>query len=72
MRTTSEPISYVPDSSIPIHRFTVGEYHRLAEVGILGDHDRVELLDGLISNKSIHSPIHDARFRLSSASSEHF
>jgi hypothetical protein len=26
-------------------RFTVEEYHRLGEVGILGEDDRVELLD---------------------------
>ena len=28
------------------YRFTVDEYHRLSEVGILGEDDRVELLDG--------------------------
>src|SRR5580693_1182595 len=28
------------------YRFTVEEYHRLGEVGILGEDDRVELLDG--------------------------
>lgn len=28
--------------------FTVADYHRLAEVGILGEDDRVELLDGQI------------------------
>src|ERR1700722_5783650 len=28
--------------------FTIGEYHRIAEAGILGDDERVELLDGRI------------------------
>jgi Uma2 family endonuclease len=28
------------------YRFTADEYHRLGEVGILGEDDRVELLDG--------------------------
>jgi hypothetical protein len=28
------------------YRFTVDEYHRLGEVGILGEDDCVELLDG--------------------------
>ena len=29
-------------------RFTVGAYHRMAEVGILGEDERVELIDGAI------------------------
>ena len=48
------------NTRIPIRRFSVQEYHRLAEVGILNDDDRVELLEGLISPKMVHSPIHDA------------
>ncbi len=30
------------------HRFTVKDFYRMAEVGILSQHDRVELLDGEI------------------------
>ena len=45
---------------IPVRGFTVQEYHRLAEVGILTEADRVELLEGVISPKMVHSPIHDA------------
>ncbi|HET7486588.1 MAG TPA: Uma2 family endonuclease [Acidimicrobiales bacterium] len=30
------------------HRFTVDEYHRMAEAGIFGEDDRIELLEGEI------------------------
>lgn len=44
----------------PYRPFSVAEYRKLAEFGILSGDDRVELLDGVISPKMIHSPIHDA------------
>lgn len=39
-------MSYV--SVAPAYRFSVAQYHRLGEVGILGEDDRVELLNGEI------------------------
>ncbi|MXY47366.1 MAG: Uma2 family endonuclease [Chloroflexi bacterium] len=35
-----------PDSATPRRRFTVAEYYAMAEVGILHENDRIELLDG--------------------------
>lgn len=37
---------------IPRRRFTVAEYHRMGEAGVLGEDDRVELLDGTIVEMS--------------------
>ncbi|MEZ6035803.1 MAG: Uma2 family endonuclease [Planctomycetaceae bacterium] len=47
-------------AAFPVRLFSVAEYHRLAEVGVLTQDDRVELLEGVISPKIVHSPIHDA------------
>jgi Uma2 family endonuclease len=41
------------------HRFTVDEYHKLIEVGILTENDRLELIDGYLVEKMPHDPIHD-------------
>ncbi|KAA1259831.1 hypothetical protein LF1_23680 [Rubripirellula obstinata] len=54
----SESMSSQP--AFPVRHFSVEEYHRLAEVGVLTEADRVELLEGVISPKMVHSPIHDA------------
>lgn len=44
----------------PVHRFSVAEYHRLVETGLLEEDARVELLEGWIVPKLTHSPLHDA------------
>ncbi len=43
--------------------FTLDDYHRLAEVGMLGEDDRVELLDGQIVEMSPIGPRHAAAVR---------
>lgn len=55
---TPSPLSY------PMRRFTVDEYHRLIEVGILTEDDRVELLEGWIVLKMAHNPPHDLAIEL--------
>lgn len=34
--------------TLPVRRFTVEEYHRMGQVGLLGEDERVELIDGWI------------------------
>lgn len=42
-----------------IHRFTVAEYERLTEMGILTEDDNLELLDGYLVQKMARNPRHD-------------
>jgi Uma2 family endonuclease len=44
----------------PVRRFTVDEYMRLGDAGILTEDDRVELLEGFIVQKMPRIPRHDA------------
>jgi Uma2 family endonuclease len=45
---------------LPVRRFSVDEYHRMIETGILTDEDQVELLEGWIVPKMPRKPPHDA------------
>jgi Uma2 family endonuclease len=56
--TVSQWTTFVP------RLFTVDEYHRLGEVGVLTEDDRVELLEGVITPKMMHNPRHDATLTL--------
>ena len=44
-------------SPLSIHRFSVEQYHRMGELGVLTPEDRVELLEGLIVEKMNQRPI---------------
>lgn len=43
---------------VAVRRFSVSEYHRLIAGAVLGESDRVELLEGWIVPKMIHNPAH--------------
>ncbi len=52
----------VPSSAapaLPMYRFSVAQYQRMVEKGILTENDRVELLEGWIVAKMPHNPPHD-------------
>jgi Uma2 family endonuclease len=40
------------------HRFTVEEYHKMAEAGIFGEDDRIELIDGEVVEMTPIGPRH--------------
>jgi Uma2 family endonuclease len=48
------------DPPFPVRRFSVEEYHRMGEAGVLTEDDQVELLEGLVVPKMIRKPVHDA------------
>ena len=43
---------------VPRHRLTRRDYHRMAEAGILGEDDRVELLEGQLIEMASIGPRH--------------
>jgi Uma2 family endonuclease len=46
------------------HRFTIDQYHKMIEVGVLTEDDRVELLEGYLVEKMPHDPLHDGTLQL--------
>ena len=46
------------------HRFTVPQYHKMIEIGVLTEDDRVELLEGYLVEKMPHDPLHDGTIQL--------
>ena len=45
-------------------RFTVPEYHKLIEIGVLTEDDNLELLEGYLVHKMARNPPHDSALQL--------
>jgi len=52
------PADLLTHPSVPRHRLTRRDYHRMGEAGILGTNDRVELLEGQLVDMSPIGPRH--------------
>jgi Uma2 family endonuclease len=50
--------------AFPVRRFSVAEYERIGQAGILSEDDSVELLEGLIVEKMTKHPPHDGMIDL--------
>ena len=50
----------IPPSPIQLRLISTTDYHRMAEVGILGADEQVELLAGQIIQKMPKGPVHSA------------
>ncbi len=59
MTTQAAPLPYQGQMA-GFRRFSVTEYHRLIELGILTEDDNLELLDGYLVHKMSRNPPHDA------------
>lgn len=62
MSTVLAPPAHPSPPRVPLrmHRFTVNEYHRMIEAGILTEADNVELLEGyLVERDMVRTPQHD-------------
>ena len=47
-----------------LRRFSVDEYHQMIQIGILGENDNVELIEGYVVNKMSRNPPHDSAIRI--------
>src|SRR5689334_2233845 len=60
MTTITYPSGVIaPLPPLPVRQFTVSEYHRLIESGVLGESDPCELLEGWIVLKMSRNSPHD-------------
>ena len=47
-----------------LYRFSVPQYHKMIEIGVLTEDDNLELLDGYLVHKMTRNPPHDACLQL--------
>ena len=57
-KSIANPRERIVNDPLWLRRFSVPEYHKMIESGILGPDDRVELLEGWIVNKKSQNPPH--------------
>ena len=60
---TAAPATPPPTGEPPSRLFTVADYHRMIETGILGEDDRCELIHGRIVNQMPPNPPHSTASR---------
>lgn len=60
----ADPPTELETPPYPVHRFSVAEYHRLVETGLLDEDARVELLEGWIVPKMPHSTRHGGTIQI--------
>ena len=61
--STIDAMAVHVDASLPVHPLTVEDVAAMVRCGILGEDDRVELLDGVLVEMSPQSPGHAAAVR---------
>jgi Uma2 family endonuclease len=57
------PTSLASLAALGARRFTVADYHKMHDAGILMDGERVELLDGYVVEKPLRKPPHEGAVR---------
>jgi Uma2 family endonuclease len=58
-KTRKEPHA-MPPPGLPLYRFSVAQYHRMIQAGVLREGERVELLEGWLVPKMVRNPQHDS------------
>jgi Uma2 family endonuclease len=64
MATIDSAVQSSERPPFPVRRFTVAEYQRMGELGILTEDDRVELLEGWIVPKMYRNPPRDGTIEI--------